>query len=291
MTQGDVDEAVSQLRQHPLGVDDEVRVSLGGLQSKLLLVKTASGWARPVAGFPSTHILKPDPPEFPGLVASEVFAQQAAGLARLEVADSWLETFGGRSMIVVKRFDRTTADGKLVRIHQEDGCQALGADPSGPGKYQTSDESVSYQRLAGVLAANAADPASELRKLAAMVTFTVAIGNTDAHLRNHALLHRGKTVTLAPVFDAAPTAEFAATRHLALWVGGQSLLAVVTYDHLIREFASWGLGSGPAREVSGATLTALSAAYPDAARLVPEVSSAVVEACQQRTVKLLRQAG
>jgi hypothetical protein len=57
------------LRQHPLGVDEEVRVSLGGLQSKLLLVETADGWARSAAGTPSTHILKPDPPEHPGLVA------------------------------------------------------------------------------------------------------------------------------------------------------------------------------------------------------------------------------
>jgi serine/threonine-protein kinase HipA len=292
MAAGDVDEAVSQLRQHPLGVDEEVRVSLGGLQSKLLLVQAGDGWARPVAGFPSTHILKPDPPEFPGLVASEAFAQQASRLAGLETADSWLDTFGGRTVIVVKRFDREMRDGKLTRVHQEDGCQALGVDPTGLGKYQALDGAASYRRLAGILASNAADPAGELRKLAAMVTFTLAIGNADAHLRNHALLHSGETVRLSPIFDASPAAEFAGTRQLALWIDGQSLLGVVTRGHLIREFASWGWGPGPdgAGELIGATLTKLMAAYPDAMRLVPEVSPAIVEACQQRTARLLRQA-
>lgn len=35
----EVERAVASLRQHPLGVDQDVRVSLGGLQSKLLLAQ------------------------------------------------------------------------------------------------------------------------------------------------------------------------------------------------------------------------------------------------------------
>lgn len=92
LSAAEVDEAVMSLRQHPLGADEEVRVSLGGLQSKLLLVETADGWARPEAGTPSTHILKPDPPEYPGLVASEAFAQRAAALAGLPAAQVRLDT-------------------------------------------------------------------------------------------------------------------------------------------------------------------------------------------------------
>src|SRR5260370_21353165 len=98
-----------------------------------------------------------------------------------------------------------------------------------------------------------------------MITFTVAIGNTDAHLRNHAFVHGRNTVSLAPIYDAAPTAEFALTRQLALWVGGQPLLSVVTRDHLMRELASWGLDSDPACDVIDTTLTRLAAAYPESA--------------------------
>jgi serine/threonine-protein kinase HipA len=283
-----VDEEVATLRQHPLGVDEEVRVSLGGLQSKLLLVQVDGGWARPLGGTPSTHILKPDPPEFPGLVTSEAFAQRAAALAGLSAADARLDNFGGKTVLVVTRFDRELRDGKVIRRHQEDGCQALGVDPSSAGKYQALDGSASYRGLGGVLSAHARAPLDELRRLGAMMTFTVAIGNTDAHLRNHAFLHGGETLTLAPIYDAAPTTEFAATRQLALWVGGQSLLAAAGRGDLIREMTSWGLDTDDAATVADTTLARLADAYDEAARLVPQVRPGIVTTCKFRTESLLK---
>lgn len=291
LTPDEVGEAVAALRQHPLGVDEEVRVSLGGLQSKLLLIQADGGWARPVGGTPSTHILKPDPPEFPGLVVSEAFALRAAALSGLNAAEARLDTFGGRTVLVVTRFDRAQKSGMLLRLHQEDGCQALGIAPSGPGKYQTTEDAACYRRLAGLLATYAEDRADQLRRLGAMVTFTVAIGNTDAHLRNHAFLHGAGTLALSPVYDAAPTAEFASTRHLALWVGGQSLLAVVTRRHLLHELGSWGMAADDAADVVDSTLDRLADSYDQAARLVPEVAPAIVAACRARTERLRRTAG
>jgi serine/threonine-protein kinase HipA len=290
LTPDEVGEAVAALRQHPLGVDEDVRVSLGGLQSKLLLVQADGGWARPVGGMPSTHILKPDPPEFPGLVASEAFALRAAALAGLDAAEARLDTFGGRTVLVVTRFDRSLKDGKLARLHQEDGCQALGIAPSGPGKYQATEDAAYYRRLATLLATHAGDRADQLRRLGAMLTFTVAIGNTDAHLRNHAFLHGAGTLALSPAYDAAPTAEFAGTRHLALWIGGQSLLAVVTRRYLLHELTSWGMAPDDAADVIDSTLGSLADAYDQAARLTPEVSPAIVAACRARTERLRRTA-
>lgn len=288
LTSDEVGEAVGALRQHPLGVDADVRVSLGGLQSKLLLVQVDDGWARPLGGTPSTHILKPDPPEFPGLVASEAFAMRAAALAGLDAAEVRLETFGGRTVLVVTRFDRSVEDGKLTRLHQEDGCQALGVAPSGPGKYQATEDEARYQRLAALLVTHGADRADQLRRLGATLTFTVAIGNTDAHLRNHAFLHGPGVLGLSPLYDAAPTAEFVGTRHLALWIGGQSLLAVVTRRHLLRELTSWGMAPDDAADIIDSTLSSLARAYEHAERLTPEVSPAIVAACQARTDRLLR---
>jgi serine/threonine-protein kinase HipA len=288
LTSGEVGEAVATLRQHPLGVDDEVRVSLGGLQSKLLLVQVDSGWARPLGGMPSTHILKPDPPEFPGLVTSEAFAQRSSALAGLPSAEARLDSFGGRTVLVVTRFDREVRDGRLARRHQEDGCQALGVDPSGVGKYQNLDGTASYRGLAGILTAHARRPLDELRRLGAMMTFTVAIGNTDAHLRNHAFLHDADALTLAPIYDAGPTTEFAGTRQLALWIAGQSLLAVVSRGHLLREMTSWGLDPDDAARIFDTTLTGLADAYDEAARLVPQVRPEIVAACKTRTENLLR---
>jgi len=287
LTPAEVDRAVASLRQHPLGVDEEVRVSLGGLQSKLLLVQVDGGWARPVGGTPSTHILKPDPPEFPGLVASEAFAQRVASLAGLDAAEVRLEVFGGRLVLVVTRFDREVKGGRLFRRHQEDGCQALGTSPAGPAKYQSLDGTVSYRRLASVLTDHASDHIAQLRRLGAMVTFTVAIGNTDAHLRNHSFLHGTGTLSLAPVYDAAPTAQFAGTRDLALWVGGQAMLAAVGRDHIVRELASWGLDGDEAADLVDSTFARIAAVIGEAARATPEVPPSVVEACTAQVERLL----
>jgi len=242
-----------------------------------------------LGGTPSTHILKPDPPEFPGLVASEAFAQRVAALAGLDAAEVRLEAFRDRPVLVVTRFDRELKGGRLVRRHQEDGCQALGTNPSGPAKYQAPDGVVSYQRLAAVLAAHARDQSDQLRRLGAMVTFTVAIGNTDAHLRNHSFMHGTGTLSLAPVSDAAPTVQFAGTRDLALWVGGQAVLAVVTRGHITRELASWGMETDEAAEVVNLTLQRTADALSRAAQATPEVPRSVVKACEARVERLLRQ--
>ena len=77
-----------------------------------------------------------------------------------------------------------------------------------------------------------------MRRLGA-ITFTVAIGNTDAHLRNHSFLHGTGTSSWSLVDEAAPTAQFAGTRDLALWVGGQAMLAVVT---VATSSANWSAG-------------------------------------------------
>ena len=139
-----------------------------------------------------------------------------------------------------------------------------------------------------MLVTHAGDRADQLRRLGATLAFTVAIGNTDAHLRNHAFLHQAGTLALSPVYDAAPAAEFAGTRHLALWIGGQSLLAVVTRRHLLRELASWGMAADDAADVIDSTLGSLADAYDQAARLTPEVSPAIVAACRARTERLRR---
>jgi hypothetical protein len=52
------------------GIHDDSELSIAGLQNKLLLVRLDDGgWARPVAGSPSTHILKLDSQSHPGVVA------------------------------------------------------------------------------------------------------------------------------------------------------------------------------------------------------------------------------
>ena len=71
LTAQDLEEEVSRLPEHPLGLHPDSELSLAGLQDKLLLVDTGTAWGRPVNGFPSTHILKLDNAVLRGVVRAE----------------------------------------------------------------------------------------------------------------------------------------------------------------------------------------------------------------------------
>ncbi|HVA58935.1 MAG TPA: HipA domain-containing protein [Mycobacteriales bacterium] len=292
LTADELTASVEALPQHPLGADEEVRVSLGGLQPKLLLVRTDDGWARPSAGAPSTHIIKPEPtdPALAGLAAAEALVQRAAALAGVPAAEVALEKWADRNVLVVTRYDRrVTSGGGVVRIHQEDVAQALGSDPpSGPGKYETlASTAPTYARLAGVLRDHAADVEMQRQRLGELMTVNVAVGNTDAHARNHSFLIRGGTVELAPLYDSAPTMFFAKTRQLALWVGGQAMLSHVTRRHLADEMRAWGVADAAAQAVVERVLTSLDPALIMAAEQldVPD------ELLQRTLVQVHRLAG
>lgn len=253
-------EAIEGLPSQPLGVDEEVRVSLGGLQAKLLLCRTTDGWERPAMGVPTTHILKPDPVQFPGLVASECYAMKLAENAGLLVAHVELEEIGGRQVLIVERFDRRVVEGVTTRIHQEDGCQALGLDPERE-KYQRPGQlKPSYEGLAHVLSSHAVDPANELRALGESMVLTVAVGNTDGHARNHSFLIEGGVLSFAPIYDVASTMAFIDARTMALTVAGEGQMAKITRLRLAVEMQSWGLTKLEADAVVHDTIERIAAA-------------------------------
>ena len=248
-------DAIDALDEHPLGVYDDSELSLAGLQDKLLLVRSADGqWGRPLHGRPSTHILKRDDARFPGLVAAEGACLRLARALSLTTVDADLEQIGDHWCLIVSRFDRTGAGNDVTRIHQEDLCQALGVDPAGARgriKYQDAG-GPSLRDLAGLLDRYARDGAAELDTLVRAVTFTVLIGNADAHGKNIAVLHdTPETVTLAPLYDTVPTVLWPKLRtRAAMTVGGRAQLADVTIEDIVAEAASWPHPQARAREVA-----------------------------------------
>jgi serine/threonine-protein kinase HipA len=286
----ELEQQIADLPQHPLGADDEVPVSLAGLQRKLLLVRTGTGWARPLHGQPSSHILKPDPFEHPGLIAAEALVMTAARIAGLDVAGVALERIGGRDVLVVERFDRRAIDGRLQRVHQEDGCQALGIDPVRDHKYERAGraDNPSYGRFAQLLLDHAVQPVHEQVKLAQAMVLHIAAGNTDAHAHNHGFLLDGGTARFAPIYDASPTIEFSNTRRCALQVSGQDLLEQVTADHLMLEARSWLPLRDDGRAVVTETAQRLAVAFEEASRIVPQVPRSIVERMCARAARLAR---
>jgi len=176
---------------------------------------------------------------------------------------------GGYSCLIVSRFDREVdAEGGVRRVHQEDLCQALGIDPSGArgrAKYEQGAAGPSFKQAAELLDAYAADPLAELDRLVAVVAYTVAIGNADAHGKNLALLHPDpERVSLAPLYDTVPTALWPRLRSdAAMAVGGQVAPADVGLEDIVREARRWSHPADRARRVAVETLEGIAAAVED----------------------------
>jgi serine/threonine-protein kinase HipA len=58
--------------------------------------------------------------------------------------------------------------------------------------------------VAEAIADHGIDVVVDLRELWARIAFSIAINNTDDHLRNHGFLRRGAGWTLSPMFDVNP---------------------------------------------------------------------------------------
>jgi serine/threonine-protein kinase HipA len=251
--------------ERPLGVYDDSELSIPGIQDKMLLVRTADGgWARPVHGFPSTHILKVDDRMHRGLVIAEHTCLQIAKAAQLPAATSELLQFGDLWTLVVERFDRVAGGVADVqdRIHQEDACQALGIDlePSqGRAKYE-STSGVSLRAFADLLAAWG--DRDQLLALLDQLVFTVLIGDADKHGKNISLLHPVPgQIRLAPLYDTVPTALWPNLRtQAAMSIGAVIDLPQVTGGDIVREAVRWGIGTATATERVRATVERVVAA-------------------------------
>lgn len=267
----EIEELVENLRSAPLGVGGRVRVSLAGVQEKLVLTRMPDGsWGRPVDGTPSTHILKPEIAAYPQTVENEAFCMRTAKHLGLDVATVETTEIAGRKLIVIERYDRIVSpDGSVERIHQEDFCQATGTPPD--TKYE-GDGGPSLPRVADVLQAVAA-PGS-LEKLLQTTTLNVLLGNGDAHGKNLSLLHRDSgALTLAPLYDLMSTLHYGDNR-LAMSIDTVQRTDRVTADRIANEAMHWGLS----RERATSTIAALLEKAPSAIAAAQDETSGAPEA-------------
>jgi serine/threonine-protein kinase HipA len=273
LTDQQLEQLVSNLESAPLGVSGRVRVSLAGVQDKLLLSRMPDGtWGRPVDGTPSTHILKPEIAAYPETVANEAFCMRVAKAIDLPAAEVSTMVVGGRKLIVVERYDRRVEDdGTVHRLHQEDFCQATGIAPS--DKYE-EDGGPSLRRVADIVSA-VANPDS-LERLLRATTLNVLVGNGDAHAKNFSLLHQESgQLTLAPAYDVMSTVVYGDDR-LAMYVDSVQRTSRVTADRLMNEAASWGLSRRTAEEIVTDVLDRIPAAIDSAWSETPDMPAAYV---------------
>jgi serine/threonine-protein kinase HipA len=282
LSDDDLGRLVENLRSAPLGVNQRVRISLAGVQEKLLLTRMPDGaWGRPVDGTPSTHILKPEIQGYPHTVENEAFCMRVARHLGMTVADIETITVNGRRLIVVSRYDRAIDPaGAVERIHQEDFCQATGLLPL--KKYE-EDSGPSLRKMAGIL--RTVDRNS-LETLLEATTLNVVIGNGDAHAKNFSLLHdRNGALRMAPLYDLLSTLMYGDDR-LAMYIDNVHRTNRVTFERLINEATTWGLSRRRVIEVVRTLLARVPDAVKRAANETPGTPAEVLEIVSAQLDKL-----
>src|SRR5262249_3216057 len=144
----------------------------------------------------------------------------------LSAAPSRVASFGGERVIVVERYDRIQRpDGAVVRVHQEDMCQALGLPPT--AKYQNEGGPTSEQ-IIGLLRQEIQPARAAMDNIGRFVdalAFNWIIAGTDAHAKNYSVLLAGPQVRLAPMYDVASALPYddmyLPKLRMAMRVGGE----------------------------------------------------------------------
>jgi serine/threonine-protein kinase HipA len=257
--------------------DSEIRVSLGGLQDKLLLARVENQWALPKDGAPSTHILKPEIARFPGSADAEGWAL-AVSAALTETAEADVSrALADRPVLVVKRYDRTFQAEAITRLHQEDLCQALGLPPSSKYANEGSRAQPTFLALARILIERGEDPPAELVRLLQQLTLSIALRNADLHGKNLSILYSAAgAARLAPAYDVMTTTAFLPTqRHAGLTVDGKFNLSEIGTDHLVAEARSWGMPERTASDEIGRVLGLIPEAMASATERFPDAPASV----------------
>jgi serine/threonine-protein kinase HipA len=164
------------------------------------LLLEGNRWGIPSGRLPTTHILKPPTGAFDGHAENEHICLMLARSLGLPAVQSQVMKFGDQIAIVIERYDRQRQGNDIVRVHQEDICQALGIMPT--KKYQ-NEGGPSPAAIVELLRAASTDREADVATFAAALAFNWLIGGTDAHAKNYSLLLSGPQVRLAPLYDVA----------------------------------------------------------------------------------------
>lgn len=158
--------------------------SLGGARPKAsVMAPDGSLW---IAKFPSKN-------DEWDCGAWEMVAHDLAVMCGLNVPEAKLERFSDNgSTFLVKRFDRIGQQ----RIHFSSAMTLLGKTDG--------DDSAGYLDLVSFIKANGSTPKKDLEELFRRVIFSIAISNSDDHLRNHGFLLGENGWQISPVFDVNP---------------------------------------------------------------------------------------
>ena len=151
----------------------------------------------------------------------EAWTLSIAERAGLHVPRFRLERIGSQGVLLTERFDRVSDDqegrpeGEPARVPFMSCMTLLDA---------RDGDASDYADVCDMLRVTSCDAKADLREMYARVVLSVALNNTDDHLRNHGMLHGPKGWRLSPLYDVNPSPHFCQERSTSVWghVGADS---------------------------------------------------------------------
>jgi len=234
---------LDNLATAPLGIteDESFRISIAGAQEKTALLRWNGRWCKPRGTTATTHIFKPSIGKLPNgvdltsSVENEYLCLKILNALGLPAANAEMQTFGDRRVLIVERFDRLwTEDQRLLRLPQEDSCQALSVPPS--LKYE-SDGGPGITDILKLLRGSD-EPLSDQRSfLKANIVFWL-MGATDGHAKNFSIfISPGGRFRMTPLYDVISAQPSVDSKQI-LWKQFRLAMAFGTKPHYqIRQIA------------------------------------------------------
>lgn len=218
ITREELTERIKDRGNTPINLwDGTIRLSLSGMQDKLPLVVTDSGYGIGEGEIASTHILKFGKNSEQHIVINEYICMQLAQACGIGTANTEIRRFNGEPVLFVERFDRkpdVDTSGKVIvkRLHVIDGCQML--DLSHQYKYERAFGGdnharlgVSYKMLFESLK-HCESPIIAKRSVLQWAIFNLFVSNYDAHGKNISFHITKAGTSVAPAYDIVNVALY-----------------------------------------------------------------------------------
>ena len=211
VSESEIEGILANLARAPLGLDDtdeEFRISVAGAQEKTALLWHTNKWMKPHGTTPTTHILKPQighiqtpagTIDLSNSVENEFYCLKLIEAFGLPVNSVEMQSFGKIRVLVVERFDRRwTRDKRLIRLPQEDCCQALSVPP---GKKYQNQGGPGIADILKLLKGSDTPTEDQIAFFKSQILFWL-MGATDGHAKNFSVfLLPGGRFRLAPFYD------------------------------------------------------------------------------------------
>jgi serine/threonine-protein kinase HipA len=201
--------------------------SMGGMRPKVVIERDGRQW---IAKFPTSN----DPFDVPVIERATLELARECGLQVPQT--DLLRLPGGRSIMLIERFDRVPYKSGWYRQHVVSALTLLGL-------HETQSPTASYADFSHRLTTFAAEGtvAADRAELFQRMVFNILTSNDDDHLRNHAFIWSpaGRGWRLSPLYDVVPKPQIGTERFLHLGVGAQGRLA--TLDNALSHAAQFGL--------------------------------------------------